>query len=342
MDQMAQGALRRPPTASHLPVPAAPRINRDQLVVSSVSAQIANPVGRTSAYRVGHDGVPRVLPGTGGITLNWRIGDPCIGIAGDHVEPGVALHNNMREVVGPRNGPNLGLITYACVGNRATVASGPMAGRSGWVTGKHGGVDHVLADFPRDVLARLRIGDTIQITSVGLGMRLLDHPNVALFNCAPVLLSRWGMLSAGGRLRVPVTHRLPAHLMGSGLGRNTVARGDYDIQLADPAAMRRHRLDTLRFGDFVCIEDSDGRNGPSWHAGRRSVGVIVHGDSTVSGHGPGVCVLMTGSAREIEPFFDARANLAAVLGVREPQPPRPHRRLVEMDPRRRTCVPARN
>lgn len=326
------GAVRR--HRADVAAAAAPRINRDQLVVSLVSGQIANPVGRASAYRIGHDGIPRVLPGTGGITLNWRIGDPCIGLAGDHVEPGVALHNNQREVVGPRNGPNLGLLTYACVGNRATVATGAAAGRTGWVTGKHGGVDHVLVDFPTEVLQRLRIGDHIQITAVGLGLQLLDHPGITLLNCAPVLLARWGLGSANGRLRVPVTHRFPAHLMGSGLGRNTASRGDYDIQLADDATLRRYRLDTLRFGDFVCIEGSDTRHGPSARSGRRSIGVVVHGDSTVSGHGPGVCVLMTGAAPRLEPVFDPRANLAAVLGVREPRPAARRRRLVPAGPRR--------
>lgn len=323
-----QGGLRQQPVASAPVTRSGPRINRDQLVVSLVSGQIAHPVGRPSPYRIGHDGIPRVLPGTGGITLNWRIGDPCIGIAGDHVEPAVALHNNGREVVGPRNGPNLALLTYACVGNRATVLTGACAGQGGWVTGKHGGVDHVLVDFPTQVLRRLRTGDQIQVTAVGLGLCLPDHPGITLVNCSPHLVARWGLRAAGGRLRVPVTHRFPAHLMGSGLGKNTAARGDYDIQLADDATMRRYRLDTLRFGDFVCIESSDARHGPSWRSGRRSIGVVVHGDSTVSGHGPGVCVLMTGGAEAIEPVSDARANLAAVLGVREPKPPVRRRRLV--------------
>ena len=339
MDQDVQRAMRHridiAPETTHS---GAPRINREQLVVSVVAGQIAHPVGRASAYRIGHDGVPRVLPGTGGITLNWRIGDPCIGLAGDHVEPGCALHNNAREVVGPRNGPNLAFITYACIGNRATVGAGPAAGSTGWVTGKHGGVDHVLVDFPPEVLQRLKPGDPVRIVAVGLGLQLLDHPAITALNCSPVLLARWGLRSSAGRLRVPVTHRLPAQLMGSGLGKNTAARGDYDIQLSDPHVMRRHRLDALRFGDLVCIDSADARHGPGWHGGRRTIGVIVHSDSTVSGHGPGVCVLLTGPASELVPVFDARANLAAVLGVREPKPPVRRRRLVEAGARN-ICTP---
>ena len=307
---------------------AGPRLNRADLVISLVQGQIAHPVGRASPYRVGADGVPRVLPGTGGITLNWRVGDRCIGIAGDHVEPGVALHHNGREIVGPRNGPNLALITYACIGNRAQVASGPACGQRGWVTGKHGGVDHVLVDFAPETLRRLRTGDTVQIESVGQGLRLLDHPDVQVLNCAPLLLARWGLRSKSGVLQVPVTHAMPAALMGSGLGRNSAWRGDIDIQIADAAQARRWRLDQLRFGDLVCVAGADNRFGPSRHGERVTIGVVVHGDSTVSGHGPGVTVLLTGPRHALRPVPDQQANIARLLGIRAPRPPRPYRSLV--------------
>ena len=87
------------------------RVNSAEMVMQCVLGQIAHPVGRANPYRIGQDGVPRVLPGTGGITISHRIGDPCVGLAGDHVEPGVALHNNGREIIGGRSGPNLALLT---------------------------------------------------------------------------------------------------------------------------------------------------------------------------------------------------------------------------------------
>ena len=304
------------------PIQARPRLNADDLVVVAVSGQIAHPVGRSNPYRIGYDGVPRVLPGTGGIVLNQRIGDRCVGLAGDHIEPGVALHNNGREVVGPRDGPNTALMTYACVGNRARVVSGPMAGQTGLVTGKHGGVNHVLVDFPTRVLARLRIGDRIQIYSHGMGARLLDHPEITVLNCAPALIWRWKMRERDGALWVPVTHCLPAMLMGSGLGKNTAWRGDYDIQLADPVLRRRYRLGSLRFGDLVAIVDADNRFGPHVRSGQVTIGVVIHSDSTVSGHGPGVTPLLTGPASLLRPVRNERANLAALFDIREPAPPR--------------------
>ncbi|MBU3056548.1 DUF4438 domain-containing protein [Pseudomonas indica] len=314
-----------------------PRLNERALVVVSVAGQIAHPVGRANPYRIGYDGIPRVLPATGGIVINHRIGDPCIGLAGDHIEPGVALHNNSREVVGPRDGPNTALMTYACIGNRAQVISGPCAGQTGVVTGKHGGINHVLVDFPTRVLARLQIGDRIQITSHGLGASLLDYPDVEVLNCAPRLLWRWGIQERDGRLLVPISHTVPSVLMGSGLGKNSTWRGDYDIQLADRGLRQRHRLGSLRFGDLVAIVDADNRRGPLYRPGRVTIGVIVHGDSTVSGHGPGVTPLLTGPTARLVPRFDPRANLAAVLDIREPAPLREYRTLIEAGTRRRAA-----
>lgn len=290
--------------------------NEPDLVMVSVMGQIAHPVAAGNPYRIGHDGVPRVLPATGGIVLNHRVGDRCVGLMGDHIEPGVALHNNNREVIGARNGPNLALITYACVGNVARVISGPCTGKRGLVTGKHGGVDHVLVDFPPAVLQRLQIGDRIQINSYGLGLQLIDYPEISVTNCSPLLLRRWGIQEENHRLQIPVTHRIPAKIMGSGLGKNTVWRGDYDIQLFDPEVRDRYRLGTLRFGDFVAIYGGDTRFGPAYRNNRITIGIVVHGDSTVSGHGPGVTPLLTGPANRLQPIVSTQANFAALFNLR--------------------------
>lgn len=311
------------------PNPNSLRLNLSDLVMVAVAGQIAHPIGAANPYRIGNDGVPRVLPATGGIVINRRIGDRCVGLAGDHIEPGVALHNNQREVVGDRSGPNRALITYACVGNRARVISGPCTGHWGLVTGKHGGIDHVLVDFPTEILRRLAIGDRVQIYSFGLGMSLLDYPDITVFNCSPDLLRRWGIKERGGYIEVPVTHRFPARIMGSGLGKNTVWRGDYDIQLFDPELRRCYRLDSLRFGDLVAITDADTRFGPSYRRGRITIGIIVHGDSTVSGHGPGVTPLLTGANSRIRPVRNPRANLAALFDIRRPTTQTRSRTLIE-------------
>jgi hypothetical protein len=309
--------------------PAEPRINGNDLVIVAAAGRVADALMRTTPYRIGQDGGLRVLPGTGGIVLSHRVGDRCVGLAADHVEPGAAIRNDSGG--GDRGNASAGLTALACIGNTAVVLDGPCAGKRGCVTGKHGGVDHVLVDFPTEVLRRLQIGDRIQIYSSGTGMRLLDHPEITVMNCSVRLLRQWGLQTDGHRLVVPVTHLLPAAIMGSGLGRNNSYLGDCDIQLFDPGIVRRFRLDSLRFGDMVAIADADHRFGRSFRTGAMTMGIVIHSDSTVSGHGPGVTTLLTGDARQLVPRRDLRANLAEILRLRELPPPRPHAPLMQKD-----------
>ena len=300
-----------------------PRWNAGALVEVVVAGQVTNPLLRGSPYRIGRDGMLRVVPGTGGIVLNRRVGDPAVGLAGDHIEPGVTLRNNDRESVGTKEAPNRGLLLNACVGNRAYVVTGPATGAVGTVTGKHGGINHVIVDFPPAVLRRLRIGDRVQIHAVGQGMRLPDHPSVAALNLSPRLLQRWGIRAHGSHLHVPCTHVVPAALMGSGLGKAEGVLGDTDIQLSDPRVRSMYRLDRLRLGDFVAICPMDYRFGASFGGGALTIGVVVHSDSFVAGHGPGVTPLLMSRDGALRPVFRTDANLAAVLGLRPAIAPLP-------------------
>ncbi|MEN8782114.1 MAG: DUF4438 domain-containing protein [Desulfobacterales bacterium] len=306
-----------------------PRMNTNDLIMLTVSGQVAHPISGSSPYRIGHDGVPRVIPGSGGVVISHRIGDRCVGLAGDHIEPGVSLHNNKREIVGKKNAPNLALITYACVGNIAQVLTGPAKGKMGFVTGKHGGVEHLLIDFATPVLKRLRIGDHIQIYAYGMGLQFPDHTNVAVFSCSPRLIRHWGLRSNDGKLDVPVTHLIPAAIMGSGIGKSNAVRGDFDIQLFDPYIRKKFGLKTLRFGDIVAIVHSDTRFGRAYRRGMLTVGVIVHSDSTVSGHGPGVMTLLTASKHHIAPVYNKNANLAHIFNIRRLPKAKAYRPLVK-------------
>jgi hypothetical protein len=298
------------------------RTNARELVMISVAGEVAAPLERGTPWRIGYDGRPRALPGTGGIVLNHRVGDPCVGIAGDHVEPGVSIRNERRAGSSAPDAANQALQSYACVGNHALVTSGRAAGSRGVVTGKHGGVDYVLVDFPLETMRRMRVGDQIQVWAYGLGLRLIDYPDVAIWNCSPRLLARWRPREGDGRIHVPVTHLIPARVMGSGLGRNNVLRGDYDVQMSDPAMVRRHKLGTLRFGDLVAITDADNRYGRSRLGGHVSIGVIVHSESTVAGHGPGIVSLLSAPAALLQPQIRPDANIARYLDIRPLAAPR--------------------
>lgn len=293
------------------------RTNVRRVVINKVQGQVANPIVRSSPYRIGRDGILHIVPGTGGISLNQRVGDPAVGLAGDHVEPGAALHNNDREVVGPKGGPNRALMMLSCIGNRAVVTTGPAQGSKGTVVGKHGGIDHVIVDFDPSVLKRLRIGDRIEITAQGQGLKFAGFDKVSVLNTSPRLLARMGLRVHGRHLHVPVSHVVPAGLLGSGVGKSSGVLGDTDIQLSHPEINRRHRLNSLRYGDLVAICPVDNRFGPSVRPNSVTIGVIVHSDSYVAGHGPGVTPLLIGPASLIKPTFSADANVAMRLGLRE-------------------------
>jgi hypothetical protein len=283
--------------------------NRHRLVVQVLSGQVAPPLLASSMYDVGADGVPRILPSVGGITLNVRVGDSAFAVEGDHVEPAVSARH-------PDDKINTAFCTFACIGNVATVASGDGKGERGVVTGKHGGVEHVMIDFPEAAMERMQIGDAITVRGVGVGLALENAGDIAVFNCDPDFFEKLGVVQDGERVRVPVARIVPASVMGSGLGRSTVARGDYDIQCFDPAVVREYGLDQLRLGDIVGIQDADNTYGRIYRTGAVTIAVVSHGMSNMAGHGPGVTTLMTSSSGAIDTAIDEGANLAKILGLR--------------------------
>ena len=70
------------------------------------------------------------------------------------------------------------------------------------------------------------------------------------------------------------------------------------------------------------VLDSDARFGAAWHGGRVTIGVVVHSDSTVAAHGPGVTPLLTGPASCLRPIRDNNANIAYLYQRRAVLPPR--------------------
>jgi hypothetical protein len=284
------------------------RTNVERLVRMGVSAKVDPPIMR--GYRVSPEGEARMLPSVGGVVYNVLCGDPARGWAGDHVEPGASLG------LPPSEGAQVtALNNLAQIGNSAEVLSGAAKGARGVVTGKHGGIEHVLVDFaPRD-LRRLASGDTVQIEAFGLGLELLDFPEVRVMNLDPGLLGRLGLAARGGQLVAPVALSVPAELMGSGLGRDSCQSGDYDLQCFDPKAVRRWGLDALRLGDLVAITDADHSYGRIYRQGAVSIGVVIHADCVTAGHGPGITTVLTSATGAIRPVRSPGANIARILRV---------------------------
>ena len=150
----------------------------------------------------------------------------------------------------------------------------------------------------------------------GLGLKLLDYSDIKVLNMDPGLLEVWNPKPSGAKMEVPVTHIVPAAIMGSGLGANQVNSGDYDIQLFDNAVVEQYGLETLRLGDLVAIIDADHSFGRIYRQGAVSVGVVVHSNCVTAGHGPGVTTLMTSSNGKIVPQITRNANIASLLKIR--------------------------
>lgn len=278
------------------------KTNQNKLPVVLVQGTVRNPKGGL-AGRITVDGNVVWLQGTGGITYNAQIGDCCVGWVADHLEPGVSTRHKDDDF-------NQAYNVLSCIGNEAIVKSGDAKGDKGFVTGKHGGCEHVIVYFPPTTLEKLSIDDAIGIKASGQGMELLDYPDIKLRNLSPALLEKLNITEANGKLKIGVAKIAPAAIMGSGLGQQSTANGDYDITMFDEATIDKYNLRDLRFGDIVAITDADNRFGRSYRSGACSIGVVIHGDSFIAGHGPGVTTLLTTKLPLIEPFIDENANLA--------------------------------
>ncbi|PIE32943.1 DUF4438 domain-containing protein [candidate division KSB3 bacterium] len=288
------------------------KTNAKHIVEFLLQCQPGPPRSR-GTWGVDHQGEPFLLPSIGGITLNLQVGDPACGWAGDHLEPGVSC---TADTLKPFEHPNVSLQVYSCVGNKAKVRSGSAKGAVGYVIGHHGGSEHIIVDFPRKVKEKLTYNDTIIISAKGQGLKLLDYPDIMLYNLDPALLKKLHITPTDhDTLKVPVTTLVPAACMGSGVGSAHVASGDYDIMTSDPETVKEYHLDKLRFGDFVALLDHDNRYGRAYRKGAVTIGIVVHSDCLKAGHGPGVTTIMTCQTSQIEPVIDPHANIAHVLQI---------------------------
>ncbi|MBI5756076.1 MAG: DUF4438 domain-containing protein [Nitrospirae bacterium] len=287
------------------------RINEDRLIKFAVQGGVVYP--KCYGWELTSRGESLLLPSVGGITYNVKVGDPVFGLAGDHIEPCVSLSSDPKE---PNKDPNRAFNTFSCIGNEAIVISGDAKGARGVVTGHHGGVEHVIADFDDAALEKFTQDDKALIRAYGQGLSLIDYPEIKIFSLDPAVLKKMGIVAAAdGKIDVPVTAIVPGMLMGSGLGHNDVYKGDYDIQTSDSEAIKKYKLDRLRLGDFVAIQDHDSSYGWTYRKGAVTVGIVIHTDSHLAGHGPGVQTIMTSCKGLIAPRIEPDANLGIYLKI---------------------------
>lgn len=281
------------------------RWNVEHLVEMAVTGQVSQPAVRQGAYLHWPDGRATTLPGMYGIVYNARVGDRAFGWAADHLEPGVSIaHADERA--------DYALHYLTCIGNEAEVTSGLARGARGIVTGEHA---RLLVDFAPDVLERMTIGDTVQIRAHGRGLRLEGHPALEFKKTSPALAEAFGLRVDGGRVICPVAMELPARIMGSGAELNAEFV-DQDLMSGDRALMAELGIDQMRLGDLIAIRDVDHRFGRSYRRGWVAICLCIHGDSVLTGHGPGILTLITGPEDALGFTIDPAANIATTLAIR--------------------------
>lgn len=284
------------------------KTNRDKLVKISVQGQIHHPLGGTA--RITSEGKVVAIPAIGGITYNVKVGDKIFGLAGDHIEPGVSIKN-----MDPSESDALNV--FACIGNRARVVSGKAEGDIGYVTGIHGGCEHVIIHFPDKTLSKLKVNDEILVEAYGQGLTIHEWPDIIVQSLDPDLLESMNIcVDEDGGLVLPVAAEIPSYLMGSGQGAAHSYSGDYDLMTSDWEAIKQNQLENLRFGDIVLIKDSDNTFGRGYLEGARTVGVVIHGDCIAHGHGPGITTVLATKKPIIRGQITENANIADFIRSR--------------------------
>ncbi|NLI98243.1 DUF4438 domain-containing protein [bacterium] len=288
------------------------RTNKDRVVKLSVQGRVAFPAP-TRSHSVDAGGGPFALPSIGGISYNIKVGHSAFGWEGDHLEPGVSTVVDEEKRYGFQNAS---YHFYSCIGNEAVIVTGDAKGKKGVVTGHHGGAEHVMIDFPDEVLEKLNMDDKFLVKGWGQGLKLLDYPDILCYSLDPMLLQKMGIKELkAGKIEVPVAALVPGYLMGSGTGSTSMGTGDYDIMTTDRAEIKRLGLDRLRFGDFVAIMDHDNCYGRSWRKGAVTIGIVVHSDCLLAGHGPGITTLISSAKPLIVPKIDKHANIAEIMKI---------------------------
>lgn len=113
-----------------------------------------------------------------------------------------------------------------------------------------------------------------------------------------------------------VQGKIHSPMMGSGIGSPTSFSGDYYITTGDKEEMKKYGIDKLRFGDLVLLRDCDNTYGRQFLKGSVTIGVIVHSNCIVAGHGPGVTGLLSCKTPKLKGVKTESANIANYLDVK--------------------------
>ena len=279
--------------------------NAKTLIKMVVAGYVSQPSFRSPGYIPDNDGKSVIYPGMFGVVNNVKVGDKAFGWAGDHIEPGVSIDSeHINE--------HFALHYMVCTGNKAIVRSGEAKGSIGIVTGEHA---RNLVHFEQNTLDKICVGDQIDIITHGRGLKLLDFPDIELKKIDPNLLKSMNLKIVDKKLIVNVAMELPIRIMGSGAELNS-EYVDQDLMSGDRSLMKKLKIDQMRLGDLIVINHADHRWGRSFKKDYISIAICIHGDSVMTGHGPGIMTIMTGKRKNLGWKINKKANIKNILKVK--------------------------
>ena len=279
--------------------------NAESLIQMAVAGYVSQPSFKNPGYIPNNDGKSVIYPGMFGVVNNVKVGDKAFGWAGDHIEPGVSIDSeHINE--------HFALHYMVCTGNKAIVRSGEAKGSIGIVTGEHA---RNLVHFEQKTLDKICVGDQIDIITHGRGLKLLDFPDIELKKIDPNLLKSMNLKIVDKKLIVDVAMELPIRIMGSGAELNS-EYVDQDLMSGDRSLMKKLKIDQMRLGDLIVINHADHRWGRSFKKDYISIAICIHGDSVMTGHGPGIMTIMTGKRKNLGWKINKKANIKNILKVK--------------------------
>ena len=281
------------------------KTNEFNLVEMSIGGYVTQPSFKNPGYIPNNDGKSVILPGMFGLVNNVKVGDQAFGWAGDHIEPGISIDSeNINE--------HFALHYLVCTGNKALVRSGDAKGSQGIVTGEHA---RNLVHFEQKILDKICIGDQIDIITHGRGLKLIDFPDIELKKVSPKLLNSMNLKKVKNKLIVEVAMELPIRIMGSGAELNS-EYVDQDLMSGDRSLMKKLKIDQMRLGDLIVINHADHKWGRSFKKDHISIAICIHGDSVMTGHGPGIMTIMTGKKNDLGWKINKKANIKNLLKIK--------------------------
>ena len=281
------------------------KTNEKKLIKMSIGGYVTQPSFKNPGYIPDNDGNSVILPGMYGVVNNVKVGDKAFGWNGDHIEPGVSIDSeNINE--------HFALHYLVCTGNKAIVRSGEAKGKTGIVTGEHA---RNLIHFEQNILEKICVGDQIDIITHGRGLKLLDFPEIEIKKIDPNLLKSMNFKVENKKLIVDVAIELPIKIMGSGAELNS-EYVDQDLMSGDRSLMKKLKIDQMKLGDLIVINHADHRWGRSYKKDHVSIALCIHGDSVMTGHGPGIMTIMTGTKKNLGWKINKNANLKNILKIK--------------------------